>query len=96
MAVLAAGAGLVAAAWLAVCLLVGGTVRAGRRAARARPVDGEGGVAQLLATELTDNLYLTDKMLADHTQFREMYDRIPPDYPDAFTINQAKVFEDDK
>ena len=56
----------------------------------------EGGVAMLLAKELNDNLYMTDKMLKDHKEFKNLYEKMPKDYPDAFTINMAKVLQDNR
>ena len=43
-----------------------------------------------------DSLYLTDAMLFDHARFRSQYERIPDDYPDAFTINRAKILEENR
>ena len=40
------------------------------------------------------SLYLTDAMLFDHARFRSQYERIPDDYPDAFTINRARIMEE--
>ena len=51
---------------------------------------------------------MTEKMLRCHREFKSLYDRMPtgdssssplhhshhPDYPDAFTINMAKVLQD--
>ena len=42
------------------------------------------------------SLYLTDAMLFDHERFRSQYERIPEDYPDAFTINRAKIQEENR
>ena len=42
------------------------------------------------------SLYLTEKMLAEHKKFRSMYDRIPDDYPDAYTINRAKILQEER
>ena len=33
-------------------------------------------------------------MLFDHSKFRNQYEKIPDDYPDAFTINKAKIMEE--
>ena len=41
-------------------------------------------------------MYLTEKMLFDHQKFRSMYDRIPDDYPDAYTINRAKILQEER
>ena len=71
---------------------------------------GEGGTALQLARELQDrlpdsimssqdnlpSLYLTDAMLFDHARFRSQYERIPDDYPDAFTINRARIMEENR
>ena len=35
-------------------------------------------------------------MLFDHAKFRSQYERIPDDYPDAFTINRAKLLEENR
>ena len=35
-------------------------------------------------------------MLFDHARFRSQYERIPDDYPDAFTINRAKILEENR
>ena len=35
-------------------------------------------------------------MLFDHKKFRSMYDRIPDDYPDAYTINRAKILQEQR
>ena len=35
-------------------------------------------------------------MLFDHKKFRSMYDRIPEDYPDAYTINRAKILQEQR
>ena len=35
-------------------------------------------------------------MLTDHQKFRSMYDRIPEDYPDAYTINRAKKLQEER
>ena len=72
----------------------------------------DGGVALVLARELQDkygtifrkfflmvfllSLYLTDSMLFDHATFRSQYERIPDDYPDAFTINRVKLLEENR
>ena len=42
------------------------------------------------------SLYLTDAMLWEHARFRSQYERIPDDYPDAFTINRAKLLEENR
>merc|ERR1719347_548775 len=52
------------------------------------------GVALILAKELNENLYLDDSMVFDHSKFRNQYEKIPDDYPDAFTINKAKIMEE--
>lgn len=35
-------------------------------------------------------------MLFDHAKFRSQYERIPDDYPDAFTINRARIMEENR
>ena len=56
----------------------------------------EGGVAMLLAKEFNDSLIMTDKMLQDHKEFKDLYEKIPKDYPDAFTINMAKLLQEER
>ena len=83
-----------------------------RRRREKKETQGEGGTALQLARELQDrsedyvghlssdnphfSLYLTDEMLFDHARFRSQYERIPDDYPDAFTINRAKILEENR
>ena len=79
------------------------------RVARALQASKDGGIALVLAGELHDrwnqqtiqqlfllSLYLTEKMLSEHEKFRSMYDRIPADYPDAYTINRAKKLQEER
>ena len=56
----------------------------------------EGGVAMLLARELNDSLYMTDKMLREHKEFKNLYEKMPKDYPDAFTLNMAKLLQEER
>ena len=93
--------------WLSIIWAVCVTVR---EAARRKGASRDGGIALVLATELHDrqvtppgqlshallSLYLTEKMLFDHQKFRSMYDRIPDDYPDAYTINRAKILQEER
>ena len=86
--------------------------RGKRRRLERKETRGEGGTALQLARELQDrftdpnisaeitnpddSLYLTDAMLFDHARFRSQYERIPDDYPDAFTINRARIMEENR
>ena len=86
--------------------------RGRRRRRERKETRGEGGTALGLARELQDrftdpnmsaeisnpdaSLYLTDAMLFDHARFRSQYERIPDDYPDAFTINRARIMEENR
>jgi len=85
--------------WFLVLVLLIFTVKEARRQKaklqeRAEIANREGGVAELLASELHKSLYMTEKMLKCHTEFKSLYDRMPIDYPDAFTINMAKVLQE--
>jgi len=90
---------IIVLAWFLVILLFVFTVKEARRQKakmqeRAEIANREGGVAELLASELHKSLYMTEKMLKCHTEFKSLYDRMPVDYPDAFTINMAKVLQE--
>ena len=92
---------IVVIAWVSCVSLILFTIKeAKRQRAKIRRhsklANQEGGVAMLLAKELNDSLYMTDKMLKDHKEFKNLYEKMPKDYPDAFTINMAKVIQEDK
>merc|ERR550519_2906425 len=90
---------IIVLSWFLVLLLLIFTVKEARRQKaklqkRAEIANREGGVAELLASELHKSLYMTEKMLKCHREFKSLYDRMPVDYPDAFTINMAKVLQE--
>ena len=92
---------IVVIGWLSLIWLFLFTVKEAKRQRKqirrhSELANKEGGVAMLMARELNDSLYMTDKMLRDHKEFKNLYEKMPKDYPDAFTLNMAKMLQEER